>query len=273
MPVWRGEPNIDGQELRLPGVGIKLRPAHVVELLARCPKVIWFEEHAANYMYQAPTLSRLISVREYYSLSLYGVAFSLGGPASLDKDHLSGLTNLVERLDPFLVSEHLAWTGTDGVHFDDLVPPPYTKESLGTVSAYVLQTQGVVGRRMLIEKPPRYGGFRHSMIGETEFLAELVRRTGRGFLCDASNSYVGAYSIRVDPARYFETPLVGTACEIHLAGHTASLIGDRTILIDDHTSRVPWGVWALFCGQRDPTRRTTYPYRMGCGCSRAPCLG
>jgi len=246
MPTWMGPPQSLDSGSRLRSVGIGLRPTHIAEVLARRPNIGWFEVHAENYMHHTAALSNLETVREYYPLSLHGVALSLGGIAPLDKNHLGRLKTLVERLDPFLVSEHLAWTAADGAHLNDLLPLPYTEESLDTVSAHVLQTQDVLGQRILIENPARYLRFRHATMGETEFLAELVRRTGCGLLCDVSNIYISACNIGVDPVRYLEALPKGTVGEIHLAGHTARRVGDRTLLIDDHASRVPPGVWSLF---------------------------
>ena len=246
MPTWMEPPHSVDCGPRLRSVGIGLRSAHIAEVLARRPNIGWFEVHAENYMNPATALSNLVAVREYYPLSLHGVALSIGGIAPLNKDHLGRLKTLVERLDPFLVSEHLAWTAADGVHLNDLLPLPYTEESLDTVSTHVLQTQEVLGRRILIENPARYLRFRHATMGETEFLAELVHRTGCGLLCDVSNIYISACNIGVDPVRYVEALPEGTVGEIHLAGHAVRRVGDRTLLIDDHASRVPPGVWSLF---------------------------
>jgi uncharacterized protein (UPF0276 family) len=228
----------------LPGIG--LRGQHVEEVLTRRPDIAWFEVHAENYMHDPIALASLTQVRDRYPLSLHGVAMSLGSAGPLDRDHLARLKQLVEALDPFLVSEHMAWSANDGAHLNDLLPLPCTEEALDVMTAHVDEVQGALGRTILVENPSGYLRFRHSTMSEAEFLAELVRRTGCGLLCDVNNIYVSAQNIETDPIEYLDLLPAASVGEIHLAGHAVNTIGNRTILIDDHASRVSDGVWALY---------------------------
>jgi uncharacterized protein len=228
----------------LPGIG--LRAQHLEEVLACRPDVAWFEIHAENYMHDPVALASLERVRAHYPLSLHGVALSLGSAGPLDRGHLDRLKCLVDRLDPFLVSEHMAWSVIDGVHFNDLLPLPCTEEALQTMSSHVDEVQDVLGRRILVENPSGYLRFRHSTMSEAVFLTELVRRTGCGLLCDVNNIYVGAQNIETDPIEYLDLLPAAAVGEIHLAGHAVKIVGNRSVLIDDHASRVCGRVWALY---------------------------
>jgi uncharacterized protein (UPF0276 family) len=227
-----------------PGIG--LRAPHIEEVLTCRPDVAWFEVHAENYMYDPTALNALERVRSNYPLSLHGVALSLGSAGPLDGRHLDRLRCLVDRLDPFLVSEHMAWSVNDGAHFNDLLPLPCTDEALDIMSSHVVEVQSVLGRQILVENPSGYLRFRHSTMSEAAFLGELVRRTGCGLLCDVNNIYVSAQNIQTDPIEYLDLLPAAAVGEIHLAGHVVNIVGNRTVLIDDHASRVSDGVWALY---------------------------
>lgn len=230
--------------LASPGIG--LRGPHVQELLERRPPVGWLEVHPENYMADPAALSMIERVREHYPLSLHGVSLSLGSAAPIDLHHLHGLKSLIGRLEPFLVSEHLAWSRTDGAHLNDLLPLPYTDEALDFMANHVDQVQAALGRRILIENPSTYLRFRHSTMSEATFLAELVRRTDCGVLLDVNNLYVSAHNVGVSVADYFSA-LPGSAIgEIHVAGHAANRIDEQVVLIDDHGSPVSNDVWALY---------------------------
>ena len=228
----------------LPDIG--LRAQHMEEVLASRPDVGWFEVHPENYMHDPAALAALDRVRSHHPLSLHGVALSLGSAGPVDRRHLARLKCLVDRLDPFLVSEHMAWSVNDGVHFNDLLPLPCTEEALQTMSSHVAEVQDVLGRRILVENPSGYLRFRHSTMSEAVFLAELVRRTGCGLLCDVNNIYVSAWNIETDPIEYLDLLPAAAVGEIHLAGHAVNTVGNRTVLIDDHAARVSGGVWALY---------------------------
>lgn len=228
------------------GCGIGLRAPHVDEVIAARPDVAWFEVHPENYMGGGPALRRLEQVRRDYPVSVHGVGLSLGRSDDLDARHLRRLTELVERVKPALISEHLSWSITAGHYLNHLLPLPYTDESLGTLTRHVEQLQDGLGQRVLIENPSSYLRFKHSPIPEPEFLAELARRTGCGILCDVNNIYVTAQNLGLDPLAYLDALPGETVGEIHLAGHSRNDADGRAILIDDHGSRVSPGVWRLY---------------------------
>jgi uncharacterized protein (UPF0276 family) len=233
-----------GKSLPSPGVG--LRGPHIHELLERRPDVGWLEVHPENYMADPAALVLLERARARYPLSLHGVSLSFGSAEHIDDGHLAKLKLLVDRLEPFLVSEHLAWSAVGGVHLNDLLPLPYTDEALDIMVRHVDQVQCALGRTILIENPSSYLRFRHSTMSEAAFLAALVQRTGCGVLLDVNNLYVSAHNVSLSISEYFELLPASAIGEIHVAGHAVNRIDEQTILIDDHGSPVTDDVWALY---------------------------
>jgi uncharacterized protein (UPF0276 family) len=227
-----------------PGVGRRAPP--VAEVQAPRPGIPWLEVHAENYMGGGPARRRLEEIRRDYPLSLHGVGLSLGTAEGLDARHLGRLRRLVDELAPVLVSEHLSWSITGGAYFNHLLPLPYTEESLAVVARHVERAQDALGRPLLVENPSSYLRFRHSTIAEPAFLAELSRRTGCGLLCDVNNIHVSAHNLGFDAVAYLEALPAAAVGEIHLAGHAVNDADGRTVLIDDHGSRVSNDVWALY---------------------------
>jgi uncharacterized protein len=228
------------------GAGIGLRTPHVAEILATRPAVAFLEVHPENYMGGGPALAALEQLRRDYPVSLHGVGLSLGGSDVLDTRHLARLARLVERLDPVFVSEHLAWSVVDGAYLNHLLPLPYDDESLDTMCSRVSRTQEALSRKILVENPSRYLRFRHSSISEPAFLGELARRTGCGILLDVNNVYVSCRNFEEDPHLYLHALPMDAVGEIHLAGHSMNDVDGRTVLIDDHGSRVAEPVWQLY---------------------------
>jgi uncharacterized protein (UPF0276 family) len=224
--------------------GIGLRLPHVAEIAAARPDLGFIEVHAENYMAETAALDRLLELRRDYPVSVHGVALSLGSAGELDRVHLGRFKALIEAVEPVLVSEHLAWSAIGGAYLNDLLPLPYTEESLDVFCRHVGEAQETLGRRLLIENPSSYLRFRHSTIPEAEFLTETARRTGCGVLCDVNNIYVSATNFRFDPIAYLDALPAPAIGEIHLAGHHAAEHVD--ILIDDHGSRVALPVWELY---------------------------
>jgi uncharacterized protein (UPF0276 family) len=194
-------------------------------------------------MAETPALDRLLELRRDYPVSLHGVALSLGSAEELDRRHLHRFKALIERIEPMLVSEHLAWSAIDGTYLNDLLPLPYTEASLDLFCRHVEEAQEGLGRRLLIENPSSYLRYRYSPIPEAEFIAEIACRTGCGILCDVNNIHVSAWNFGFDPITYLDALPVDAIGEIHLAGHHAA--EDVDILIDDHGSRVAKPVWEL----------------------------
>jgi uncharacterized protein len=224
--------------------GIGLRLPHLAEIAATGPQLGFLEVHAENYMAETAALDRLVELRRDYPVSVHGVALSLGSAEQLDRVHLGRLMALIERVEPMLVSEHMAWSAIGGNYLNDLLPLPYTEESLDVFCQHVGEAQETLARRLLIENPSSYLRFRHSTIPEAEFLTETARRTGCGILCDVNNIYVSANNFRFDPVAYLDSLPADVIGEIHLAGHHAA--EDADILIDDHGSRVAPPVWELY---------------------------
>lgn len=226
--------------------GIGLRAAHVAEVIATHPDIAWVEVHAENYMAGGRAIRDLETVRNDYPVSLHGVGLSLGGAGRLDTRHLARLRDVVTRIEPFLVSEHLAWSAYGGAYLNDLLPLPYTEEALAAVMRNVAELQDYLGRRVLIENPSAYMRYVNSPIPEFEFLAELARRTGCGLLCDINNIHVSCANLGGDPASWLDALPACAVGEIHLAGHCINDCDGEELLIDDHGSPVADPVWALY---------------------------
>ena len=227
--------------------GVGLRFAHQRAVLEERPAAAWFEVHAENYMGGGKPLADLEAVRRDYPVSLHGVALSLGSVGGFDHRHLNRLGRLVERIEPDLVSEHLAWNAVDGTHFPDLLPLPLTEETLTIVVNSIKVLQDFLGRQILLENPSSYLRYRHSNIPEWEFMAEVAARADCGILCDVNNIFVSACNHGFDARHYLRSLPAKRIGEIHLAGHRVRSLEDgRSIRIDDHGSRVCSEVWALY---------------------------
>jgi len=226
--------------------GLGLRAPHLAEVVAKGPAVGWWEVHAENHLGGGITRRQLATIRRDYPVSVHGVGLSLGSAEGPDRRHLARVRRLIDWLEPVLVSEHLSWSIAGGTYLNHLLPLPYTEESLAVLSENVEIAQAALGRRLLVENPSSYLRFRHSPIAEPEFLGELARRTGCGLLCDVNNVYVTTQNFGLDARAYLAALPAAAVGEIHLAGHTRNDADGRTILIDDHGSRVAEPVWELF---------------------------
>jgi uncharacterized protein len=228
--------------------GTGFKPEHFEAILAERPALGFFEIHAENYMGDGgPPHRRLEALRALYPLSLHGVGLSIGSPGPLDKEHLKRLAALNRRYEPGLFSEHLAWSSHNEGFLNDLLPLPYTPETLARVCEHIDETQEAVGRKMLLENPSTYVIFAESVIEETDFLKEIVKRTGCGLLLDVNNIVVSATNHGYDADSYLARFPLEHVGEIHLAGYAESEddAGQR-LLIDAHDSPVRAEVWALY---------------------------
>lgn len=229
-----------------PRAGIGLREPHVDDFLDRNCPASWVEVHSENYLAPGgPRIARLERVRERVPLSCHGVGLSLGSAGGLDPEHLMRLRSLFNRMEPALISDHLAWSVADGAYLNDLLPLPYTAESLNIVASNVGHAQDALGRRLLVENPSAYVDLPGEM-KEAEFLAELVGRTGCGLLLDLNNIHVSAFNLKRSPDDYLVGLPVHAVEEIHLAGHATIDFEGETLLLDDHGSAVPPAVWQLY---------------------------
>jgi uncharacterized protein (UPF0276 family) len=229
-------------------VGVGFKPEHFEAILEPRPDLGFFEVHAENYMGAggAPH-RRLDAIRELYPLSLHGVGLSIGSPGPLNRAHLERLAAVARRFEPALVSEHLAWSTHEGAFLNDLLPLPYTDETVARVSEHVDEVQNALGRTMLLENPSTYVVFAESTWAETDFLREIARRTGCGLLLDVNNVFVSAVNHGFEPDRYLADFRLSAVGEIHLAG-SADDTDDAglPLLIDAHNSPVRDPVWSLY---------------------------
>jgi uncharacterized protein (UPF0276 family) len=230
-----------------PRTGHGLRAPHLAEVAAASgPKAAWFEVHPENYMGGGMAVAALLQVRRETPISLHGVGLSLGSAEGVSARHLARLKALVLRVEPMLVSEHLSWSIASGDYLNDLLPLPYTEEALEVVARNLHQVQEALGRRVLIENPSRYLGWRHSAMNEAEFLAQLVSRTGCGILCDVNNLYVTDRNCGAPALEWLDGVPAEAVGEIHLAGHSRNQLPGGEVLIDDHGGHVAGPVWTLF---------------------------
>lgn len=228
--------------------GVGLKAEHYRTIIDTSPDVGFFEVHAENYMGAGgPPHRYLAAIRERYPLSLHGVGLSIGSARPLDRDHLGRLKQLIDRYAPALISEHLAWSSHDAGFLNDLLPLPYTAETLMRVADHVDQVQDALGRQMLLENPSTYLAFAESTWSETGFIAEIVRRTGCGLLLDVNNVHVASINQQWDPIAYIDSYPLAHVQEIHLAGFAPDADDEgRPLLIDAHDRPVADLVWDLF---------------------------
>ena len=228
--------------------GVGLKPEHVAEILQSRAEVGFFEVHAENYMGAGGMPhAQLSAIREKYPLSVHGVGMSIGGDAPLNRDHLARFKAIVERYQPVIVSEHLAWSTHDDVFYNDLLPAPYCDDTLERVVEHVDQMQNFLGRQILIENPSTYITFAQSTWSEVDFMAEIAKRSGCGLLFDVNNVFVSATNHQFSPQEYVRAYPLDKVQEIHLAGHARDSDDEqRPLLIDAHDRQVCNDVWELY---------------------------
>src|SRR6516162_6445722 len=228
--------------------GTSFKHEHLNAILAESRLSGFFEVHAENYMGAGGSPHQALErIRRDHPVSLHGVCMSIGGPQPLDRAHLARFRALVERYEPTLVSEHLAWSTHETTYFNDLLPLPYTKATLTQVCEHIDEVQDAIGRRILIENPSTYVAFVSSTMSETGFIREIARRTGCGLLLDVNNVFVSATNHGYAALDYLSDFPLAEAEEIHLAGHTEQSDdeGER-LLIDSHDAPVADAVWKLY---------------------------
>jgi uncharacterized protein len=228
-----------------PAAGIGLRGPHLAEIARDRPATAFLEIHAENYLSPTPAAETIERLRTDYTFSVHAVGLSLGSAAGVDEAHLGRVADLVKRLQPAYVSDHLSWSVIGGRYFNDLLPLPYTEEALDVVVRNVQRLQDRLGRQVSIENPSCYLGFTHSTMSEPEFLSEVARRSGCGLLLDVNNIHVTAHNLRLDARDWLTLP-ADAVTQYHLAGHAVNDADGEPILIDDHGGRVSDAVWTLF---------------------------
>jgi uncharacterized protein len=235
--------------LNLPAcTGVGFKPAHFRDILAAPQPLGFFEVHAENYMGAGgPPHAQLGALREHFALSVHGVGLSIGSMQPLNRDHLMRLKMLCDRYEPESFSEHLAWSSHNDVYLNDLLPLPYTQQTLARVAEHIDEVQTALGRQMLLENPSTYIRFSESTIPEVDFLTEISKRTGCGLLLDINNVFVSAKNHGTRPLPYLNSFPFDQVKEIHLGGHDEETddVG-APLLIDTHGSPIAEAVWTLY---------------------------
>ncbi|MCD2184392.1 MNIO family bufferin maturase [Rhizobium sp. GN54] len=228
--------------------GTSFKHEHLTAILEEDRRHGFFEVHAENYMGDGGMPHRALTrIRQDYPVSIHGVCMSIGGPQPLDRRHLARFRALIERYEPALVSEHLAWSTHETTYFNDLLPLPYTADTLQHVADHIDEVQETIGRQILLENPSSYLTFTESTMTETAFIRELARRTGCGLLLDVNNVFVSATNLRTSALDYLADYPLDVVQEIHLAGHAVqSDDNGEPLLIDSHDGPVCDAVWDLY---------------------------
>jgi uncharacterized protein (UPF0276 family) len=228
-----------------PTAGLGFKPEYFDAALVRAPAGQWYEIHAENYMVAGgPRLAMLETLRGSFPVSVHGVGLSLAADREPDAAHLARLCEVSRRAEPFLISEHLAWSTFEGAALPDLLPFPRTRAALARIADNIDIVQSALRRRILIENPSLYVQLPGHELSESEFLAELARRTGCGLLVDVNNVYVSSRNLGFDADAYLAALPSAAIGEIHLAGHT---VDDRGgLLIDTHDAPIAEAVWQLY---------------------------
>lgn len=226
------------------GFGLGLRTEHYAAFEAHAqPRVEWLEILSENYMVPggAP-LWHLDRIRRDFPMVMHGVSLNIGGSDPLNMDYLRDLKTLVQRVQPGWVSDHLCWTGTQRMNMHDLLPVPYTEETLRHITDRILRVQDFLGRRLVIENPSTYVAFAADQMPEWEFVGEMLRRADCELLLDVNNVYVSSVNHGFDAQRYINAIPADRVRQIHLAGHEVH----DGYLIDTHDQPVCEAVWQLY---------------------------
>jgi uncharacterized protein (UPF0276 family) len=230
-----------------PSAGLSLKPQHYEEALASPADGLWFEVHPENYMVDGgPRLAWLDAIRARHPVALHGVALSLAAAAKPDAAHLRRLAALADRVQPALVSEHLAWSTWREAYRPDLLPFPRTDEALARIADNIAHVQEVLRRPIAIENPSHYLALDGHEWDEIDFLEALARRTGCRLLLDVNNVFVSARNLGLSAEAYLDAFPGALVDEIHLAGHSADPALGPALLVDSHDAPVDPAVWTLY---------------------------
>jgi uncharacterized protein len=225
------------------GFGLGLRPEHYESILEGEPHVDWFEAITENYLVSGGRpLDNLARIRERWPIVLHGVSLSIGSTAPLDRAYLEALRGLARRTEPHWISDHLCWTGTDGLNLHDLLPLPFTEEAVRHVAGRVRDVQDFLGRRILLENVSSYAGFTTSELTEWQFLAAICDEADCDVLLDVNNVYVSSVNHGFDPVTYLDAVPVERVRQFHLAGHH----DHGSYIIDTHDAPIVDPVWRLY---------------------------
>jgi hypothetical protein len=237
------------EELIATSAGIGLRLPHIAELVATRPPVGWLEIHPENFLANPHATELLLELSREYPISVHTVGVSIGSAGGIDRLHLRRVRALIDKVNPILVSGHLAWSTHAGEYLNDLLPLPYNEETLRILTDHIHEVQDGLGRAYLVENPSSYIGFKMSTMTEPEFLCELVRRSGCELLCDVSNVYLSAHNMRYDARQYINGLPVNAIGELHLGGFTPEADDANPgseLLLDAHATPVAEAAWDLY---------------------------
>ncbi|MCY6379243.1 DUF692 domain-containing protein [Hoeflea prorocentri] len=258
-PAWKdGDSRARFTHKTVPArAGAGLKSNHIDQILRDDYRIGFLEVHAENYMGEGGAPHRaLTAIRQSFPLSVHGVGLSIGSEHGLDADHIARLKAVVDRYEPGLVSEHLAWSTHDNSYYNDLLPVPYDRTTLNRVCDHIDQVQEALGRKILLENPSTYVQFEQSSMSETDFICEIAKRTGCGLLLDINNVFVSATNHKYRPLTYLSEFPLEKVEEIHLAGHAGDTDDEgELLLIDAHDRPVDDEVWKLYdivIGQMGP---------------------
>ena len=225
------------------GLGLGLRGKHFNYILENWPAVDWFEVISENFMDSGGRPRWVLrQIAEHYPVVMHGVSLSIGSTDPLDMNYLGRLKALAGEISPAWISDHLCWTGVNGLNTHDLLPVPLTEESLKHISSRIRQVQDFMGRQLVLENPSTYLTFKQSTIPEPDFLRLLTEETGCGLLLDVNNVYVTAFNNDLDAEEYIRALPMKSVVQMHIAGHQNC----GTHIVDTHDRAVIPGVWELF---------------------------
>ncbi len=225
------------------GFGVGLRTSHYAHILAENPPVDWFEILSENYMDTGGKPAYILDrIAERYPIVMHGVSLSVGSTDPLNFHYLAKLKRLAKRVDARWISDHLCWTGVSGLNTHDLLPMPYTDESLKHVTERVRVISDFLEQPVFLENPSTYLEFTSSTWRECDFLGELASMSGCGLLLDVNNVYVSAFNHGFDAFDYVDRIPLGSVVQIHLAGHTHK----GTHILDTHSDHVVDEVWEIY---------------------------
>jgi uncharacterized protein len=225
------------------GFGVGLRRPHYLPILEQHPPMDWFEVISENFMVEGGRpLEVLEGVRAHYPIVMHGVSLSIGSSDPLNRPYLDALRSTARRFEPAWVSDHLCWTGVGGRNLHDLLPLPYTEETVSHVAERIRQVQEILERTILIENVSSYMAFRSSRLEEWEFLTAVAEEADCGILLDINNIFVSAFNHHFDPLRYIDAVPADRVLQFHLAGHS----DHGSYLLDTHDHPIRPEVWALY---------------------------
>jgi uncharacterized protein (UPF0276 family) len=225
------------------GFGVGLRRPHYGHILEQHPPMDWFEVISENFMVDGGRpLEVLEGVRSHYPVVMHGVSLSIGSAEPLNRVYLETLRAATRRFEPAWVSDHLCWTGVGGRNLHDLLPLPYTEETVSHVAGRIRRVQEILERPILIENVSSYMAFRSSRLEEWEFLTAVAEEADCGILLDLNNIFVSAFNHRFDPVRYIDAVPADRVVQFHLAGHS----DHGSYLLDTHDHPIRPEVWALY---------------------------